>query len=121
MGTQLDLRRREWLAVCTIIVLMALFANWSLRAPASRWPKSQGVPLCRPEEQVVMRIRGAVHLPGRYHFPVGTTVEQALLVAGPLPEADTSRLDLEQPLKHGQSLVIPKKKKKKLPERKLSG
>ena len=52
-------------------------------------------------------IKGAVAAPGLYWLAEGSRVNDALALAGLLPEADTDLLNLAARLNDGQQLVVP--------------
>ena len=60
------------------------------------------------DEQVQVQLAGAVATPGVYALPPGSTLEEALALAGgALAGADTASLDLSAELRDGQFTLIP--------------
>lgn len=108
-----ELRPHEWIALATFFLILALISKIAWNAPANRWPQKERLPVLPPQEQIVITISGAVNQEGRYHFPKGTTIKEALEEVQIKPDADLSKLQFEKPLKTGQRLKIPHKKQKK--------
>lgn len=61
-----------------------------------------------PKLAVAVHVVGAVSRPGVYQLGPGARVEEAVKMAGPLPEADINLLNLAAPLVDGQQVVVPK-------------
>lgn len=63
-----------------------------------------------PQQQgeLAVHVVGAVSKPGVYRLAAGARVEEAVKMAGPLPEADLNRLNLAAPLIDGQQVIVPK-------------
>lgn len=105
-----NLYPHEWMAVMALLLFLAVLIQFAWNAPETRWPDKEGKPVSIPFEQVVVSITGAVTKEGRYHFPAGITVGEALEKIELLPEASVEKLDLKKPLKRGQRIKIPQKK-----------
>jgi len=59
-------------------------------------------------EELVVHVSGAVTNPGVYTLPYGSRVNDAVLLAGPLSEADLDALNLAALLSDGQKISVPK-------------
>ncbi|GFN22561.1 MAG: ComEA family DNA-binding protein [Thermoanaerobacteraceae bacterium] len=57
---------------------------------------------------ITVHVAGAVERPGVYQLPAGARVNEAVQVAGPLPEANPHALNLAAPLQDGQQVVVPR-------------
>lgn len=109
---QKTLYPREWLAVIFLLFFLLLLTKIAWQAPESRWPQNNGgLPFPPPQEQIVLRISGALEQEGRYHFNRGTTLGKALESLSLNSDADISNLDLNKVLKSGEHIKINKKKK----------
>lgn len=62
----------------------------------------------KKEEFIQVHIAGAVERPGVYQLPAGARVNEALKLAGILPEADPHALNLAAPLSDGQQIIVPR-------------
>lgn len=61
-----------------------------------------------PPKRITVSVTGAVHDPGVFEFDEGARVEAAVRKAGgPLPEADTSDINMAAALIDGTTLIIP--------------
>lgn len=108
-----NLHPHEWMAVMALLLFLAVLIQSAWRAPDSRWPEKEGRALAAPHEQLVVTFTGAIAKEGRYHFKAGTTLGEALKEIELLPEANTSKMALEKPLKRSQRIRIPSKKSTK--------
>lgn len=59
------------------------------------------------KEEVVVHVSGAVANPGVYTLPYGSRVNDAVLLAGPLSDADLDALNLAAPISDGQKISVP--------------
>lgn len=110
--TRASLRTREWFAVILFLTIFAFLIQRACNAGPERWPEWNGAPLPKPVILVVVQLRGEIEHPGRYHFPKGTTIEEALSEAKVKETADLSKLDLKKELKKGMTIHVPRKKKR---------
>lgn len=60
------------------------------------------------EKDVVVHVSGAVASPGVYSLPQGSRVNDAVLLAAPLSEADLDALNLAALITDGQKIAVPK-------------
>jgi competence protein ComEA len=60
------------------------------------------------EKDVVVHVSGAVVSPGVYSLPHGSRVNDAILLAVPLDEADLDALNLAALISDGQKIAVPK-------------
>lgn len=109
---EMGLFQYEWIVVLSLISFMAILMKLGWNAPEDRWPEKEGVLVAKPVEFVVVCLEGAVEKAGRHHFPQGTTLRNALEKVVLLPEADLSKLDLDQVLKRRQKIKVPFTNKK---------
>lgn len=65
-------------------------------------------PTSKGEEFIQVHVAGAVERPGVYQLPAGARVNEALKLAGLLPEADPHALNLAAPLADGQQIIVPR-------------
>ncbi|SMB92881.1 competence protein ComEA [Thermanaeromonas toyohensis ToBE] len=65
-------------------------------------------PVSKGEEFIKIHVAGAVERPGVYQLPTGARVNEALKLAGLLPEADPHALNLAAPLADGQQIIVPR-------------
>lgn len=108
-----SLANYEWIVVFFLITVMIVLTKMALNAPFPRWPTKDNEPAPLPEEQVVISISGELESPGRYHFAKGTTLKQALSKIKLTENAEIEHLKLDQALKKGQKVRIPKRKNSK--------
>lgn len=106
----------EWITAIAIFSFFLALAKIAWHAPDSRWPQEKGA-FTSSEQQIVVHISGALGQEGRYHFPKGTTLGQAVDALSLNSEADVSNLDLQKVLRKGEHVKIGKKKplRKKCP------
>ncbi|MDN5344700.1 MAG: competence protein ComEA [Clostridia bacterium] len=57
---------------------------------------------------IQVHVAGAVERPGVYELPAGARVNEAVKMAGLLPEANPNALNLAAPLNDGQQVVVPR-------------
>jgi competence protein ComEA len=57
---------------------------------------------------IQVHVAGAVQRPGVYELPAGARVNEAVSLAGLLPEANPNALNLAAPLNDGQQLIVPR-------------
>jgi hypothetical protein len=110
MSHEKELQPHEWMAVCGLLLFIAVLIKFAWNAPDSRWPQRAGVKVSAPKEMVVVNIRGEVMQAGRYHYEAGTTLGEALKKVELKPDADVSKMALTKPLKRGQRINVPKRK-----------
>lgn len=76
-------------------------------------PAVAAIPVAPEREErpatLKVHVSGAVARPGVYELAAGARVEEALRMAGPLPEAEVHALNLAASLADGQKIVVPKK------------
>ena len=72
--------------------------------------KTAAAPMA-PEKKndLVVHVSGAVANPGVYSLPEGSRVNDAVLLADPLSEAELDALNLAAPLLDGQKVAVPSK------------
>jgi competence protein ComEA len=61
-----------------------------------------------PMATIQVHVAGAVARPGVYELPAGARVNEAVSLAGLLPEADANALNLAAPLSDGQQVIVPR-------------
>ncbi|MBC7326098.1 MAG: helix-hairpin-helix domain-containing protein, partial [Moorella sp. (in: Bacteria)] len=57
---------------------------------------------------IQVHVAGAVQRPGVYELPAGARVNEAVSLAGLLPEANANALNLAAPLNDGQQVIVPR-------------
>lgn len=68
---------------------------------------SGSVPEAGAADEVVVHVSGAVERPGVYRLKAGARVHDAVLAAGPLPEAASHALNLAARLRDGEKIYVP--------------
>ncbi|MCL2678185.1 MAG: helix-hairpin-helix domain-containing protein, partial [Clostridiales bacterium] len=58
-------------------------------------------------KEIKVHIKGAVNNPGVYTLPPGSRVNDVVVMAGPLEEADLDSINLARPLKDGEAFYVP--------------
>lgn len=58
---------------------------------------------------IQVHVAGAVKMPGVYELPAGARVNEAVRLAGVLPEANPNALNLAAPLNDGQQVIVPRR------------
>jgi hypothetical protein len=102
----------EWIAALSILLFIAILCVIAWNAPENRWPKKQGIDIPSPKALITIYLSGAIKNPGRYHFEEGENLRECLQKIELSEDADIEKLALDKPLKRGQRIKIPKKKKK---------
>jgi hypothetical protein len=110
-NNQPSLPPHEWLAVVTIVFVMALLVMMT-HCQSPLLP-STSTSHYIASQHVEITILGEVESPGTYVLPVGSTLDMALKMAKPLESADLKRLKMEAKVRDGQTLTIKKEKKRK--------
>jgi len=103
----------EWLAVSLFIIITGSLAGLAYFTQTPDLPTSLEDPVYATPQEVTIRVSGAVKEPGTYRVPKGSSVRDLLEKIATTDEADTDRLDLDKPLRRGQALKVPVKKKKR--------
>ena len=75
-----------------------------LGAPPALQPESQPA---TPPQPLAVHVKGAVARPGLYELPAGSRVDDALNMAGLLPDANTDIINLALTLSDGIEVVVP--------------
>lgn len=108
----LDRRQQLILLVVMAVVLFGAgykYARWQgerMQTPAVERAvpaESSG----KTGQDVVVHVGGAVEKPGVYHLPRGSRVNDAVLKAGALPDADLNAMNLAAVLADGQKITVP--------------
>ncbi|CCO07900.1 helix-hairpin-helix domain-containing protein [Desulforamulus hydrothermalis] len=106
----LNLGRKEQgliIIVAAIVLFVAGYQYAQRSQPAVELTNAGGQPEQAGDNGPVVHVVGAVEKPGLYKLPPGSRVNDALVRAVPLPEADVGALNLAEPLKDGRKLVVP--------------
>ncbi|GAB6158130.1 ComEA family DNA-binding protein [Desulfotomaculum varum] len=106
----LNLGRKEQgliIIVAAIVLFVAGYQYAQRSQPVVELTNAGGQPAQSGDNGPVVHVVGAVEKPGLYKLPPGSRVNDALVQAVPLPEADVSALNLAEPLKDGRKLVVP--------------
>ena len=101
------LKFQEQAAAALFLCIIFILILFALRVPEDRWPRAKLIKKTVPS-QIVVWFSGAFEQEGRYHFPQGTTLREALrtLEIKDYSHIEESRLD--RPLKTGQRIKIKK-------------
>lgn len=119
--------RVRWLAVALVVALIfgagMQYSRWQSHREAASLPqvvpgdKAPGAGEGAAPDQkapgekkgtIQVHVAGAVKLPGVYELPAGARVNEAVNLAGLLPEANANALNLAAPLNDGQQVVVPR-------------
>ncbi|MGI9861602.1 ComEA family DNA-binding protein [Moorella naiadis] len=123
--------RVRWLAAALAVALIfgagMQYSRWQSHREAASLPqvvpgdkvgdKTPGAGVgTAPDQKAVgekkgtiqVHVTGAVKLPGVYELPAGARVNEAVNLAGLLPEANANALNLAAPLNDGQQIVVPR-------------
>ena len=111
------LEKRHQLMVLFLSVILLFSGGYILGGglKASMNAGSSGPIILEPQTageikaDIVINIKGAVKFPGIYEFAKGARVNDAILRAELLPEADAEALNLAQFLKDEQEILVPVK------------
>lgn len=95
----------EWLAIASILFLIAVFVALS-RHDDTVIPASIAHPHKVGRQSITVTIRGAVHHPGEYELPIGSLVSDLLKLAEPLPSANLKRVNIQSKLRNGRDIWI---------------
>lgn len=96
----------EWMAVVAILLLMGLLVGMVfLRGEYALIDP----PHYLVEQEIEITIEGAVAHPGTYHLPRGSTLQEALKQAEPLPDSDLKRMKLQRKIRKGDHVSVPHK------------
>lgn len=113
--------RVRWLVGLVLVVLLfgagVQYGRWQSRKADAGLPRviaeetgnendSQGETANTPET-VQVHVTGAVMEPGVYILPAGSRVNDAIELAGLLPEADPNALNLAAKLRDEQQIIVP--------------
>ena len=108
---QAELHIHEWLAVVTIIGFIGMLAVCAyLMSPPLALQTGQ--PHYLIDNTVEVFVQGSVQFPGPRRVPRGSTIQDVLEVAKPLPQANTGRLNLQAKVRTNQVIKVPAKKVK---------
>jgi len=97
----------EWLAVASILALMAAFMAITTIQRNHYSPSPHNL---NEIQEIEVSIKGAVEKPGTYRVQQGTLLKELLQQAIPMENSNLSRLKLERPLRDGQAIHVPKKR-----------
>jgi len=81
---------------------------------------SLGVNVAAPDT-IQVHVAGAVEMPGVYELPAGSRVNEAISLAGLLPEANPNALNLAAVLRDEQRIVVPRQGEETEPAGNVSG
>lgn len=102
----------EWLAIISILTILAIFTCCALLGPINI-SSVEDKPHHLVEMQIEVTIEGAVEKPGTYQLERHATLKDLLTLAIPKKEAQLGRLKLTRKLSDGQIVRIQAKGKKK--------
>lgn len=108
------LSRGEKVALVLFLVLLLTGASTLTYAKRRHRGRQTGEPILASAptkahgRQMVIRVSGAVAMPGLYGLPAGARLGEAISAAGGAAErADLRDLDLSVPLRDGESVLVP--------------
>ncbi|MEW8958737.1 MAG: helix-hairpin-helix domain-containing protein [Moorella sp. (in: firmicutes)] len=114
--------RVRWLAMGLVAALLfglgLQYGRWQERK-AGEWtprvmaaeerPLSKNDNATSEESTIQVHVAGAVERPGVYELKPGARINEAVALAGLLPDADPNALNLAAPLMDGQQVVVPRR------------
>lgn len=121
--------RVRWLAAALAVALIfgagIQYGRWRERQAAADLPRvipgeqagapgnssngaGQGQAAANNPATIQVHVAGAVKMPGVYELPAGSRVNEAIHLAGVLPEANPNALNLAAPLSDGQQVIVPR-------------
>lgn len=95
---------------CTLLILMGVMAAIGFNAWMTPLHEEELLSFKESLSEVVVNIQGAVAHPGRYKVKIGTPVKEAIELAKVLPEANLSRVKLDNEIVKARSIKVPFKK-----------
>ncbi|WP_406677920.1 helix-hairpin-helix domain-containing protein [Neomoorella carbonis] len=114
--------RVRWLAVALVAAFLfgagLQYGRWQERQTAEELPRvvpgdkaaaavTGDKPAAKPPT-IQVHVTGAVQRPGVYELKAGARVNEAVSLAGLLPEANPNALNLAAPLNDGQQVIVPR-------------
>lgn len=102
------MKRRETFSVLVFVAMALALSLHALRVTSNEVILEQFP--SNAIQEIVITIEGAIAEPGRYHFKKGVKIREVLGSVQLLDDADISRLNLDQSIKKGRKLKIPKRK-----------
>jgi hypothetical protein len=103
-----QLNVHEWIAISIILgflLLLTLIAAIG-QSPDYKTLKTGPGSYLKPQE-IEIHIAGAVANPGTYRVKAGTKLQEAIILADPLLEADLRKIKPARRLRNGQKIVLP--------------
>jgi competence protein ComEA len=105
-GWSMSPRRKQFLGLGIIVAVVAGLVIVVLRSERPRDLVLQIEPVSGTTD-ITVYVSGAVEEPGLYTLPRGSRVADALDLAGALPDADLSSVDMARELRNEQSIAVP--------------
>jgi hypothetical protein len=112
--TENHLYLHEWLAVLSLLLILLLLTVLAMRQPPIPdldVASENAHYMCSPKIEIA--IEGAVEYPGTYVIKRNATLQEALDLAKPFPEANLSKFKKQSKLRDGRVIKVPYKKGKK--------
>ncbi|MEW6423714.1 MAG: ComEA family DNA-binding protein [Bacillota bacterium] len=106
--------RRQQLIVLAVVAVVLFGAGYKYARWNAQNAEKPVVERFEPAEaanktvqEIIVHVSGAVEKPGIYRLPRGSRINDAVNLAGVLPEADLHALNLAAPLNDGQKVPVP--------------
>ena len=98
----------EWIAIAIILGFLLLLTLIAALGQSSDFQSLKTGPASylKPQE-IEVHIEGAVAKPGAYRVKTGTKLQEAIILAEPLLEADLRKIRPASRLRNGQRIVLP--------------
>ncbi|MGK5595223.1 MAG: hypothetical protein ACSNEK_07700 [Parachlamydiaceae bacterium] len=105
------LHYREIISVCLICFFLTILCLHAFKISCAQSFFDHQDECLR--QTVVVTVRGAVFRPGRYHFEKGVKLEEVLLAAELMPNAEVSNLDFQQKITKSRRIKVPQQRRSK--------
>lgn len=104
----------EWIAVAFAIFLLFLVTAiiW-IKDSTDSSSVDTGTPHYIVDQEIEIKVEGAVEKPGSYKLKRGTTIQEVLALVNPTSEADLTHLKPDKKIRKGQVIKVPQKKVEK--------
>jgi hypothetical protein len=97
----------EWLVIIAIIAIMFLLTGVSWLSDRHMIAFNSHSPHHLISQEIDVFVEGAVERSGAFKMQRGSTVQDVIALANPLPEANLNKLKMKSKLRHGQRIRVP--------------
>lgn len=103
-----ELKIHEWLAVIVLIAILGALSIMAYVTKGNVGDNNRSLPsFLSKSGKIEILIEGAVAYPGIYYLPSGIVMEDVLLLAQPVSNADLRRFNLKASIKKGRIIKVP--------------